>query len=753
MIPFDFKKPDLKSKFYQDKFGKFIKAFRWVNEKGDWVFCTAYYNDGTIKSFLRFNYKEKTKEWRISHSWQDAFFFNAKKIIETEKPIVLVNNEMAIEILNQTNKEDFIFTTWLGDITDIEKTDFSILKNKDLYYFSESHHVQHIVTKFLKKQDIELKIVPSIVDRPGWNIVDDLPGMKLDRETLRAWILNERYETKQEYEYIDDGIKWPFKILGPNAEYFFYLQGENGQIFRVKQGSLNTGHMMNLAPLEFWEDMFGYETKTRGIVISWINAQNVLIRESNKKPPFDINKIRGRGIWQDGDKLVIHTGKELIYGERKIKITKYSPNGHVYERINELKLNIKKLDIGSFEILQVKNCIEKLSINTALEKMFLLGWCVLAPFGGALSWRPHIWLTGSSGSGKTAVLTMIILKMLGDFKLYAEGGSTAAGIFQKLKKNNDSFPVVHDEVDKKGTGSIEAELEIVRSCSSTQGKMYKGTAGQDGIEYHFNSMFCLSSVNTILNQKSDRSRFSVINITKNENINWKEFRREIRNTFTDEMCEKIRSLFFYNWNTAKKTIENFKDAAGTYCGDQRTGDQVGTLMAGFFLLSDFKIYEYDEIIKICEKYLKNYADEDNFMTDEIELLNKIFTSKIRYAEYENRIIETTLLNLLKRAAGESADTTGPDNSARKELYKYGINYQHNIGKLCIAYKYEWLRNILKETPWYHNYGEVLKRLSFAKNKTEIVYFGNFYTGRAIVLDAIYILRLSDDKLYMETGID
>lgn len=743
MIPEFHKTINFKDKVYIEQYGNFIKAWKYKNENNKWVFCIACYDTGNIgrhgnklRNFKKFIYKNN--DWVIDNTKKHNVLFNIAEIVNKEKPIVIVDNELSIDILNETNKDDFTFTTWPGEITDIEKTDFSILKNKSVYYFSSSYILSKTAIKFFQEKLDNIIIVSQIVERPGWNIADDFEDIKMEPELIRAWILNPSIALKKKDKWVEEEneINWPFQILGPGHGYYYFLHGEHGQIISVKQGCLTNQQLITLAPLEFWDLNFSYTTKKGGEVISWINAQDKLIRACNARPPFDFNSIRGRGIWQNKDgSLIIHTGEELIFCDKKINIKKYCPNGHAYERLSEKKLNIRKLEVNDFELMCVKDCISKLSINSKLEKMLLFGWCVLAMFGGALDWRPHIWLTGPAGSGKTAIIKMIILKILGDFAMYAEGGSTGAGIFQKLKKTNDSFPVVHDEIDKNDKSSIRSEIEIIRSCSASGGHMYKGTADQMGKEYYFKNMFCLSSVNVFLTDTSDRSRFSIINISKNENLDWKKFRTEIIKTFSFDMCEKIRSKFFYNWPVAEKTIRNFKDTIGVYCGDQRTGDQIGTLLAGYYLLFEMKIFGHEEIDAICEKHLKNHIDDNQFMSDEIELLNKILTSRIVYRG--EGIEDTTLLYLLKRAVGDNDGT--PDIKCQKELFKYGIRYEQNNNCLYIACSHQWLKTLLKETSWMSNYADILKRLSFAQKQTKVIRFGNHYQGRAVALraDCVY----------------
>jgi hypothetical protein len=178
------------------------------------------------------------------------------------------------------------------------------------------------------------------------------------------------------------------------------------------------------------------------------------------------------------------------------------------------------------------------------------------------------------------------------------------------------------------------------------------------------------------------------------------------------------------------------------------GDQIGTLLAGAITFFKLKVYTDDEINKICNKYLGD-MNEDNNTTDELELLIKIFTTKIKYINYENKNEDTTLLNLLKRAAGESANAI--DVRAINELMKYGIKLDLIKNRIAIAYNYEWIKNILIQTMWYCNYGSILKRLPFAEKQTETIHFSSWYHGRAVILKADNVLRLSDDMIYMEAG--
>lgn len=760
MIPKKHKPANFNSQKYTKIYGKFIKAWKWYNKSGTWMFCTARYEhkDGK-KNIIPFSYNHG--EWHPGQLLKENRpLMDLHKIsMNKRKPILLVEGEKCYDIGKKFLSDHFIVTTWSSGTHAISKTDFSPLENRKVYYWFDHDDPGYNTIEFFKEKLNQLILVQPPINSPiGWDIADAVNIDKWDADGLFFFIMQydkieskpEKKKSENKNEKFIDNKTYPFEILGYNAGYMFFLPHETGQIFKIKKGSLNNQHLLELAPLGFWQDIYGKETK-KGIYISWIDAQDDLIRECNKKNPFSYSNIRGRGAWKERNNIIIHTGKQLLFRDQIINVKDYSPNGHVYERLPELKLNIIKTDLNKNNLDKVVSCFRKLSIYNKLELNYLVGWCVLAPFCGALSWRPHIWLTGPAGSGKSAIVHMIIHKMLGEFIFCPEGDSSGAGIIQGLK--NDSLPVVHDEIDRNtiGLANLEIELSITRSSSSASEKtrLYKGTADQTGKQYNYNSMFCFSSINVYLNKKSDKRRFSIINLSRNTKMDWKKFKKEIQETFTDNICGEIRSTIFYNWKIIKNNIKQFKMISGQYLNDQAAGDQIGTLIAGAATLRNLKEYNNNEIEKICENNLNSYIDNNECMTDEIECMLKIFTSKIKYINYNERTEDTTLLNLLNKAIG-SFDKP-PDNRAKNELYKYGIKYCEKEQKVYIATDYQWIKDILRNTPWQFFYDKILKRLSFIDKTTDVKYFGSYYTGRALGMKAEYIQRLSNDNIYMEAG--
>ncbi|KAF0097526.1 MAG: DNA primase [bacterium] len=92
------------------------------------------------------------------------------------------------------------------------------------------------------------------------------------------------------------------------------------------------------------------------------------------------------------------------------------------------------------------------------DAMLLLGWIGAAKIGGALHWRPNMWITGGKNTGKST-LQQVIGGLMGDGGLLQSSDATAAAIRQTL--GYCSLPVALDEAEEDNRG-INALVKIAR---------------------------------------------------------------------------------------------------------------------------------------------------------------------------------------------------------------------------------------------------------------------------------------------------
>jgi putative DNA primase/helicase len=725
-------------------FGGAAMVFEYRNAKSELMFYVARYHRQGGKSCIPFSYT--AGGWIKKGLDRNLPLYNLPEIVNLQGlPILLVEGEKCVDAARiYTNK--IIPCTWSGGTGQLKKTDFTPLKGRKVYYWRDNDEPGEKTLKFFQTELSNLIIVNPKPEWPEkWDIADEIQANRMD--ILEFIFSHTECQAKETLGKFLDEMRLPFRCLGYQDNMMFFLPNGTGQLFAIKDGSLTKNQLMSMADLDVWRDLFGTETK-RGFYIAWDDAINYIYRQVQAAGPFDIADIRGRGAWAEGNSVVLHTGKYIIRDGQEVPLKEYESD-HIYERLKEKRINLSA-PATDFEGHAILKCIERLSFQTRIEAAFLAGWCALAPFCGVLDWRPHIWITGSSGTGKTTVLKYIISPMLGDFCINTSGLSSGAGIRQVIR--NDSIPVVVDEAEPQGyqTGRIQEILDLVRQASSNYkgSKIFKGTQTGTGVSYNMRSMFCLSSINPAIAKTADETRFSMINMMTPQG-NWPDLEKEIFSIFSDANCERIRSRTLTALPVIRRNSKIFAAAAGSILNSQRIGDQIGALIAGAMSLKTMEEFTFEKACGIIREYNISGTDTET-LSDEMRCFLKIFQSKINYVGTSGKVEATTLMNLISTAIEMPV---GPNNSAiekaTEELLKYGI--KTDARAIYIASNYTWISELLRQTEWENNYSRILRRLKFVSDSTKTVRFGNYHRGHAVVMDRSNIEFFTADRIFQEAG--
>ena len=157
-----------------------------------------------------------------------------------------------------------------------------------------------------------------------------------------------------------------------------------------------------------------------------------------------------------------------------------------------------------------------------------------------MAWRPHVWLSGEQGAGKTWVIANVAVKLLGDVVAPTQGGTSEAGIRQGLQSR--SLPVLRDEAEsqnKKSKAINEAIVELMRQSSSENAHpIIKGSASGEPVSYTLGSMFMFSSIGVVLDQASDKNRVTVLHLMKDRSNGFPDMKYLIETTLTDDFCAR-----------------------------------------------------------------------------------------------------------------------------------------------------------------------------------------------------------------------
>lgn len=499
-----------------------------------------------------------------------------------------------------------------------------------------------------------------------------------------------------------------FQILGYNFDRYYIYQFSKKQVLEYSVGALNDGGFVQLADPNWWEEHFpspnGGIDKKRAMhwVMSTADARGI----------FDVNKNRGRGAWLDDGRRVFHHGQYLTVDGVKTDCTRIQSR-FIYQMgaALETPTDVAMTDAEGWKLLDLATKFRWAKPGSA---PLLIGWIILAPLCGALKWRPHIWLTGNAGSGKSTIVESFVHGLLHGMDLYAQGNSTEPGLRQMLKA--DAIPVIVDETEQneeRDVTRIQSILGLMRQASTeSQARTFKGTTFGDAQYFHIRSMFCLSSIQVGVKHQADTERISMLVLKpaiKDSGAakQW-DLLREQLHLMIGRDATINRRLFRRSIDmlpTILENIEVFTSAAAHIFKSQRTGDQYGTLLAGAYGLIKTTVATREDAEFFINSYDWSEHVDDSEEDESQRALQGLLEAHIRAPKG----VDLTVYEVLSVA--QMIPAIGVDmevDMAVALLNRYGMRIMGN--KLLLSNSSNELRALLAETTFKADWRGVLLRL-------------------------------------------
>lgn len=728
--------------------GRPSRCWSYSDKDGNYIGYVCRFNlPNGEKEVLPFVYATngQRSEWRWMGFEAPRPLFNLHLLAEwPESIVILVEGEKTAEaVQEQLDPREYVATTWIGGANAIKHTDFSPIANRTVYLWPDNDK---------PGKDAMLEIAKQLKGNVRWIPIPDSYPEKWDAADTK-WNPGELFQFISRHTELpsvsptpapknpeppknppplstlkepDTWLKNPhYRFLGYDKDensrlVYYFFSFEAKAVIKLSPSSMTKANFMMLAPLNYWEKVFPGSGKSKLDVDA---ATEFLIHNSHKIGTFKDKFIRGRGAWVDDGKIVIHTGDTLIVNKQVFGLGEIKSK-YVYEIGERLGYGMSQ-PLESHEAVKITDMAKWLLWEREINAYLLAGWCVIAPFCGVLQWRPHIWVTGPAGSGKSWVMDNFVKRLIGDTGIVVQGKTTEAGVRGLLQ--NDARAVLFDESDVDNNNDkerIQNILALARSSSYHDGGLIgKGTQTGSSRTYTMRSCFAFSSIGVHVNQQSDRSRFTTLALQSFEGKRKKEdfvdFEHKWNTTVTDEFVRSMQSRTIEMLPIILKNARTFADAVAAVIGQRRIGDQVGAMLAGAYSLTSYKEISYEDAVKWVSE--RDWAEERglDLTKDENQLFGKIMSHMISIETDNGRIDRTVgeliLISLdLRTEYGLSMDT------AHSRLRRLGIMLKDE--RIMIANQSDAIGNIIRDTPWSKNYNRILERLKDAERVEPRTYF-------------------------------
>lgn len=492
--------------------------------------------------------------------------------------------------------------------------------------------------------------------------------------------------------------------LGYNQGNNYYFSTSKKQILEFSKADHGPQNFMLNAPRKYWGDRFGYILNKEGLPTNspdWNKVIEELGKRCVKAGPFNFSKIRGVGAWLENDDILVNLGDRLYYKNQMMPLFNHGiRTDHFYEAGSLIKIDFDR-PLSDSDCNKFVQAFSMLSYKKPSDYIVLLGWLFSSQVFGAIPWRPHIWLTGERGCGKSTILRYIHACM--KFSVMIQD-STVSGIRQRI--NNNACTIINDESEPNNDRDRErlADLLTLARQSSTRSdyEVLRGSAGGKATSYNTTANFCMGSIQVAEMNGADLSRFFVIEMANVENQSHAEFVR--LDNAMNELIPMVDGLFaraVKSFPTFNLNIERCKNYIKNKNIEARQADQLAPIIAGyhaFFSTEEIEDSFIEGAIKAMDFQGSSYVENNNENDSE-----KCF-SQITQLQIPGQPI----------TVGQILEKFPYANPEKQEHYNQilgllAIRVNQLTNELFIPLRSGTLKNLLQKNSAYSDYASILKR--------------------------------------------
>jgi hypothetical protein len=329
-------------------------------------------------------------------------------------------------------------------------------------------------------------------------------------------VLRDAEEAGRKPRLLPEGC--PVTPLGTRQGMFFYLStlGELRALTARDHSKLNLIALFSPqhAFLEQWHPRLNRDGEPTGDFAAERVAKDLMHACAQVGVWSPEQKVRGRGAWlgRDGD-LILHLGDALYVRGR------YEPCGMrddiVYPVLRARPHPAEEPEPGGAHgaAMELHTLLGSWSwARPKLDPLLLLGWIGAAMVGGALPWRPAVWITGDKGTGKST-LQDVLRGLFGDGEgIYSLADATEAAVRQRMKF--DALPLAFDEAEAEEDNTRMSGVIKVARIASSGGTIMRGGADHEGAEFTVRFCTLFSSILHPPMQAQDRSRIAFLHLRR-----------------------------------------------------------------------------------------------------------------------------------------------------------------------------------------------------------------------------------------------
>lgn len=332
-------------------------------------------------------------------------------------------------------------------------------------------------------------------------------------------------------------------------------------------------------------------------------------------------RLRRDGVWPLGDGLLFHAGDRVLLPDGVAARAGWRDGRNVYIYTQEKRARPAPEAATPGEVAALEKALGLWTFASPVAPRVLMGLVCCGMLGAALPWRPHVFLRGVMGAGKSS-LARLVSEACGAGEPSTD--ITAAGLNRHFDARSGLIPLDEKEANASG---VERIVEIMRGASDGQGAERIITAIDGGaMSLRVAGCFLFAATTLPSMTEADASRITLLHVKRGT----VDRRAEV-----DQAIALARSLHpallrrvLEGWDRYRANWHVARQAAAGRDATSRSADQVGALLAGWATLTrdaPMALAEAKREIAAFEEFIQARAAAEDFGTGQLVLQHLLGT--------------------------------------------------------------------------------------------------------------------------------
>jgi len=512
-----------------------------------------------------------------------------------------------------------------------------------------------------------------------------------------------------------------FEVLGElKDERLLFWSRVNERLYAVALKDLNLDKLTQIGGIEVAAKVARSSQTMSGGQVLFSGVKKRLIVQAGKRQLWDPEYL-GQGLHNLGDRILLVVGgkawlwdgKDLVEWEHPViegRLIDWR-QGYDWVSMPEVLKLLKKMDRAAANSIleELLNIFFQWGLSGKLDVWLLVGWYLAQWVQSIWAWRPHLWLTGTSGSGKSIMKELMTI-LGGRLALPCEGQTlTEPGLRQSI--GCDSVLVAIDEIEK--SEHRDKIIYFIRSAGRG-GITRKGSSGQKAVAATLKHMVFLGSVERGLYRAAENSRYLAIE-TKKLSTCQPKFPSS-----SEAEKIRIRIVVYVLWASFQ--------ARGLVANIGKIGDNdprfVESLSVAFSMAAVSFDQPGEQITRLLADYLTEWRErfEGGTLEDEAKLVEDIMMAQVRLPEEVDGELrsdgyESSKTLYVTRTVSQLVSKEQMTEESKKVLEANGVKAVKDGDKGLFLHPDTVVKALLARTQWQGlNIRDMLLRIAGAKAK-------------------------------------